>query len=125
TLGLARHARTRQTVGRQSGGLERSRLRHGSRVDHTGRARLGKTRFTMVDFLTWPAELTTMSTNLIRILAVDDHAIFRQGIAGFLADQTDMKLIAEASNGREAIQQFRAHRPEITLMDLEMPEVNG
>jgi len=66
-----------------------------------------------------------MSTNLIRILAVDDHAIFRQGIAGFLADQTDMKLIAEASNGREAIQQFRAHRPEITLMDLEMPEVNG
>lgn len=61
----------------------------------------------------------------IGILAVDDHAIFRQGIAGFLADQPDMRLVAEASNGREALQQFRAHRPEITLMDLEMPEMNG
>jgi DNA-binding NarL/FixJ family response regulator len=63
--------------------------------------------------------------NLIRILVVDDHFIFRQGIAGLLADQADMQLVAEASNGREAIQQFRAHRPDVTLMDLQMPEMNG
>jgi DNA-binding NarL/FixJ family response regulator len=63
--------------------------------------------------------------NAIRILAVDDHSLFRQGIAGLLANQTDMSLVAEASNGREAIQQFRAHRPDITLMDLQMPEMNG
>ncbi|MFZ0590233.1 MAG: response regulator transcription factor [Bryobacteraceae bacterium] len=61
----------------------------------------------------------------IRILAVDDHPIFRQGIAGLLADQADMSLVAEAANGYEAIQQFRAHHPDITLMDLQMPEMNG
>jgi DNA-binding NarL/FixJ family response regulator len=61
----------------------------------------------------------------IRILAVDDHPIFLQGIAGLLADQADMSLVAEAANGHEAIQQFRAHRPDITLMDLQMPEMNG
>lgn len=61
----------------------------------------------------------------IRILAVDDHPIFRQGIAGLLADQADMSLVAEAADGQEAIQQFRAHRPDITLMDLKMPETNG
>ncbi len=61
----------------------------------------------------------------IRILAVDDHPIFRQGIAGLVADQEDMSLVAEAANGHEAIQQFRAHLPDITLMDLQMPEMNG
>ena len=61
----------------------------------------------------------------IRILAVDDHPVVRQGIAGMLALETDMNLIAQASNGREAIQQFRTHRPDITLMDLQMPEMNG
>jgi DNA-binding NarL/FixJ family response regulator len=61
----------------------------------------------------------------IRILAVDDHPLFRSGIAALLATQPDMNLIAEATNGREAIQQFRAHRPDITLMDLQMPEMNG
>jgi DNA-binding NarL/FixJ family response regulator len=61
----------------------------------------------------------------IRILSVDDHALIRQGIAGLLAVQADMKLIAEASNGREAIQQFRLHRPDITLMDLQMPQTSG
>ena len=61
----------------------------------------------------------------IRILAVDDHPVVRQGIAGLLGIQTDMVLVGEASNGREAIQQFRTHRPDITLMDLQMPEMNG
>src|SRR5260221_10777001 len=63
--------------------------------------------------------------NSIRILSCDDHPLFRQGIAALLATQPDMSLVAEASNGRDAIQQFRAHRPDITLMDLQMPEMNG
>jgi DNA-binding NarL/FixJ family response regulator len=61
----------------------------------------------------------------IRILAVDDHAIVRQGIAVLVGTQPDMTLVAEASNGREAIQLFRMHRPDVTLMDLQMPEMNG
>jgi DNA-binding NarL/FixJ family response regulator len=61
----------------------------------------------------------------IRILAVDDHVLVREGIAVLLSAEPDMVLVAEASNGREAIQQFRAHRPDITLMDLQMPEMNG
>ena len=61
----------------------------------------------------------------IRILAVDDHAVLRGGIAALLATQSDMSLVAEASNGREAIDQFRMHQPDITLMDLQMPEMNG
>jgi DNA-binding NarL/FixJ family response regulator len=61
----------------------------------------------------------------IRILSVDDHALVRQGIAVLIGTQSDMTLVAEASNGREAVQQFRAHRPDITLMDLQMPEMNG
>ena len=61
----------------------------------------------------------------IRILAVDDHALVRQGIAVLVGTQPDMTLVAEASNGREAIQQFRTHHPDITLMDLQMPDMNG
>ena len=64
-------------------------------------------------------------TNSIRILAVDDHPIFRKGIAGLVAAQCDMCLVAEAANGQEAIQQFRAHLPDVTLMDLQMPGMNG
>jgi DNA-binding NarL/FixJ family response regulator len=58
-------------------------------------------------------------------MAVDDHPLLREGIAGLVAGQSDMSLVAQASNGREAIQQFRMHRPDITLMDLQMPEMNG
>jgi Response regulator containing a CheY-like receiver domain and an HTH DNA-binding domain len=61
----------------------------------------------------------------IRILAVDDHVLLREGIAGLVAGQSDMSLVAQASNGREAIHQFRTHCPDITLMDLQMPEMNG
>jgi DNA-binding NarL/FixJ family response regulator len=61
----------------------------------------------------------------IRILSVDDHPLIRQGVAGLVATQADMNLIAEATNGREAIQQFHRHRPDITLMDLQMPEMSG
>jgi DNA-binding NarL/FixJ family response regulator len=61
----------------------------------------------------------------IRILAVDDHVLVREGIAVLVGTQPDMTMVAEASNGREAIQQFRMHRPDVTLMDLQMPEMNG
>ena len=68
-----------------------------------------------------------MSTEVprIRILAVDDHPLVRQGIAGLVSVQSDMVLVGEASTGREAIQQFRTHHPDVTLMDLQMPEMNG
>jgi DNA-binding NarL/FixJ family response regulator len=66
-----------------------------------------------------------MSAQPIRVLAVDDHPVLREGISALLAAQPDMKLVAEASNGREAIEQYRIHRPDVTLMDLQMPEMNG
>ena len=62
---------------------------------------------------------------MIRILAVDDHALLRKGIAAVVNAEPDMKLVAEASNGEEAIEKFRAHRPDVTLMDLQMPGLNG
>jgi DNA-binding NarL/FixJ family response regulator len=61
----------------------------------------------------------------IRILTVDDHAILRQGIAALVNGESDMKLVAEASDGQEAIDKFRLHRPDVTLMDLQMPALNG
>jgi DNA-binding NarL/FixJ family response regulator len=61
----------------------------------------------------------------IRVLTVDDHALLREGIAALLNAESDMKLVAEASNGQDAIEKFRLHRPDVTLMDLQMPAVSG
>jgi DNA-binding NarL/FixJ family response regulator len=65
------------------------------------------------------------NSGLIRVLAVDDHALLRNGIAGLVNAEPDMKMIAEAATGVEAIKQFRQHRPDITLMDLQMPDMSG
>ena len=68
-----------------------------------------------------------MSTNpnLIRILTVDDHPLLREGIAALVKAESDMEIVAEASDGEEAIKQFRRHRPNVTLMDIQMPNLNG
>ena len=66
-----------------------------------------------------------MSTPHIRVLAVDDHPIVRDGIAALIAIQPDMVLVGQASDGRGAIQQFRTLQPDVTLMDVQMPEMNG
>src|SRR5437660_834976 len=70
-------------------------------------------------------DLMSAAPKPIRILTVDDHPLLREGIAALIASQPDMKLVGEASNGREALEQFRQHRPDITLMDLQMPEMKG
>jgi DNA-binding NarL/FixJ family response regulator len=63
--------------------------------------------------------------DLIRILTVDDHPLLRNGIAALVNAEPDLKLVAEASNGKEAIDAFRVHRPDVTLMDLQMPGADG
>jgi len=66
-----------------------------------------------------------MDRMVIRVLSVDDHPLLRDGIAALVSEQSDMELVAEAANGREAIEQFRKHKPDVTLMDLQMPEISG
>jgi len=61
----------------------------------------------------------------IRVLSVDDHALLREGIAAIINSQPDMELVSQASNGNEAIQQFREHQPDVTLMDLRLPDLSG
>jgi DNA-binding NarL/FixJ family response regulator len=65
------------------------------------------------------------AAKLIRILTVDDHPLLRKGIAALVNAEPDMKLVAEASNGQEAIESFRVHHPDVTLMDIQMPSFNG
>jgi len=67
----------------------------------------------------------TGDSSLIQVLSVDDHTLVREGIAAILEAESDMRLVAEATNGREAIQRFRQHRPDVTLMDLHMPDLDG
>jgi DNA-binding NarL/FixJ family response regulator len=65
------------------------------------------------------------AVSAIRVMTVDDHALFRQGIAAVIRHQPDMQLVAEASNAREAILHFREHKPDVTLMDLRLPDMSG
>src|SRR5262245_41599496 len=62
---------------------------------------------------------------VIRLLCVDDHPLVRKGIAAILSNEADMELVAEAENGRDAVDLFRKHRPDVTLMDLRMPVMDG
>ena len=64
-------------------------------------------------------------SKLIRILTVDDHHLLREGIAALVKVEDDMQVVAEANDGAEAIEKFRLHRPDVTLMDVEMLSVNG
>jgi DNA-binding NarL/FixJ family response regulator len=71
------------------------------------------------------AEVNSTDPAPIRVLCADDHALVRKGIASILANEADMKLVAEAENGRDAVALFRQHHPDVTLMDLRMPELDG
>ena len=66
-----------------------------------------------------------MNTETIKVLAVDDHPLVRKGIASILVNEADMQLVGEAGSGREAVDLFRQHHPDVTLMDLRMPEMDG
>lgn len=76
-------------------------------------------------FLDMSGDKKMKRTGSIRILIVDDHPVLREGIAAVLAGESDMAIVAEAGNGREAIERFRADRPDVTLMDLQMPIMSG
>ena len=67
----------------------------------------------------------TAGQKVIRVLTVDDHALLRKGIRALIGAEPGLQLVAEASTGREAIEEFRRHRPDVTLMDLQMPDMNG
>lgn len=66
-----------------------------------------------------------IATDTIRVLCVDDHPLVRKGIASILGNEPDMKLVAEAGNGQDAVAAFKAHEPDVTLMDLRMPNMDG
>jgi len=66
-----------------------------------------------------------MQQDRIRVLSVDDHELLREAIAVVIEHESDLLLVSQAANGREAVQQFREHRPDVTLMDLRMPDLDG
>src|SRR4028119_2471616 len=66
-----------------------------------------------------------MEQNIIRIFSVDDHPLMHEGIAAIINNQADMTLVAEASNGGDALEKFRSSRPDVTLMDLRLPDMSG
>ena len=70
-------------------------------------------------------EVMSEDASAIRILVVDDHPVVREGVDALVRRHADMRIVAQATNGREAIQEFRANRPDVTLMDLQMPEMSG
>jgi DNA-binding NarL/FixJ family response regulator len=69
--------------------------------------------------------MSSADAEIIRVMAVDDHPLFRGGLAALVAAYPDLKLVAEAGNGRQAVELFRVHRPDVTLMDLGMPMMGG
>lgn len=69
--------------------------------------------------------MTSETARLIGVLAVDDHPLLREGIASLISKQSDMRLLGEASNGREAVEKFRLLNPDVVLMDMQMPEIDG
>lgn len=69
--------------------------------------------------------ISDTTTQTVRVLCVDDHPLVRKGIASILNNEPDMKLVAEAANGEDAVAMFKAHQPDVTLMDLRMPNMDG
>jgi hypothetical protein len=124
TSGAAGDEGTGGSIRREAGLLERSRGRHRSRVDRACRRSLRGLQWRPL-FIPSEKEGACMNTETktIRILTADDHALLRTGIESLVEIEPDMELVAQASTGREATDQFRRHRPDITVMDLQMPGV--